>query len=92
MFSFKVKDDLIIDTDLRQKDIRLQFRNAVNRMLTQQKEVNGGRKLSLLHYASVLDDNRNEFDEALDLHVGKVYADILESYMAAVFLDSGNLV
>jgi Tfp pilus assembly protein PilZ len=38
-----------------------------------------------------MQEDANQFDELLDLKV-KDYANVLESYMAALFLDSGNLI
>ena len=54
--------------------------------------MNVGRKLSLFNFSSVLEEYRNEFDEIIDMLVDKDYANVLESYVAAVFLDSGNLI
>jgi hypothetical protein len=51
-----------------------------------------GRKLSLLNFASLLEEDKDEFGLARDLEFVKDYADVLKSYMAAVFLDSGNLI
>ena len=45
----------------------------------------------MLNFESIMQEDAKQFDELLDLKV-KDYANVLESYMAALFLDSGNLI
>ena len=44
-----------------------------------------------MNFDSILEENGDEFANLKD-NLVKDYANVLESYMAAIFLDSGNLI
>lgn len=102
MIMFEIKEDFIECEDKRQEESRRKFRNVVEELCNRQKQQsiddskavkfnNQGRKFSLLNFESILEENGDEFADVKD-HLVKDYANFFEAYMAAIFLDVGNLV